>query len=126
MRLVNAEIVLSNPVNRQLKPINVVALVDSGALHLCIPEHVAIQLELKELEKREVTLADGNKHLYPYVGPIEIKFDNRHCFVGAMVLGNETLLGAIPMEDMDLVIHPATRSLQVNPNSPNIPTSVAK
>jgi hypothetical protein len=43
-----------------------------------------------------------------------------------MVLGDETLLGAIPMEDMDLILHPATRTLQVNPNSPNIPTSVAK
>jgi len=126
MGLVNAEIILSNPVNRQLKAMTVTALVDSGALHLCIPQHVAIQLELKELEKREVTLADGSKRLYSYVGPIEINFNSRHCFVGAMVLGDETLLGAIPMEDMDLVIHPATRSLAVNPKSPNIPTSVAK
>ncbi|CAN5224384.1 hypothetical protein BH10PSE19_BH10PSE19_15850 [soil metagenome] len=120
------QISLSNPVNRKLKAITVISLVDTGALHLCIPQHVAIQLELAELEKREVTLADGSKKLYPYVGPIEVNFNGRHCFVGAMVLGDETLLGAIPMEDMDLVIHPATRSLQVNPNSPNIPTSVAK
>jgi len=126
MGLINAEITLSNPIHRQLKPMQVTALIDSGALHLCIPKHVAIQLELKELEKREVTLADGSKRLYPYVGPIEVQFNNRHCFVGAMVLGNETLLGAIPMEDMDLVIHPATQSLQVNPKSPNIPTSIAK
>lgn len=126
MGLVNAEIILANPIDRTLKPMKVKALVDTGALHLCIPQHVAIQLELKELEKREVTLANGSKQLYPYVGPVEINFNNRHCFVGAMVLGDETLLGAIPMEDMDLIVHPATRTLQVNPNSPNIPTSVAK
>jgi transposase len=36
------------------------------------------------------------------------------------------LLGAIPMEDLDLVIHPATRTVTVNPASPNVPTSVAK
>lgn len=126
MGLVNAEITLANPIDRKLKPLKVTALVDSGALHLCVPQHVAIQLELKELEKREVTLANGSKELYPYIGPIEVSFNGRHCFVGAMVLGGETLLGAIPMKDMDLIIHPATRTLQVNPNSPNIPTSVAK
>lgn len=126
MGLIHATLHLSNPIKRDLSAIEVTALVDTGALHLCIPEHIAIQLELKELEKREVTMADGSKKLIPYVGPIEVKFANRHCFVGGMILGDEALLGAIPMEDMDLIIHPATQTLCVNPNSPNIPTSVAK
>ncbi len=126
MGLVNANLTLINPVKRDLKPMEITALVDTGALHLCIPPHVALQLELNELEKREVTLADGEKRLVPYVGPIEIRFANRRCFVGAMILGDETLLGAIPMEDMDLVVIPSTRTLAVNPISPNIPTSVAK
>jgi hypothetical protein len=43
-----------------------------------------------------------------------------------MVLGNEVLLGAIPMEDMDLVLRPQLQSLDVNPESPNIPLSLAK
>jgi hypothetical protein len=81
---------------------------------------------LKELESREVTLADGTKSVVPYVGPIEVQFGNRGCFVGAIVLGDEALLGAIPMEDLDLVVHPASQSVRVNPLSPNIPASVAK
>jgi len=40
--------------------------------------------------------------------------------------GDEVLLGAVPMEDMDLVINPATRSVTVNPQSPNIPSSPVK
>jgi hypothetical protein len=60
------------------------------------------------------------------MGPIEVRFQNRRCFVGAMVLGDEALLGAIPMEDLDLVVHPADREVRVSPVSPNIPTSVAK
>ena len=48
------------------------------------------------------------------------------CFTGAMVLGNEVLLGAIPMEDMDLVLRPQLQSITVNPESPNIPLSLAK
>jgi len=47
-------------------------------------------------------------------------------FVGALVLGNQVLLGAIPMEDMDLVVVLSTRRLAVNPSSPNIATSVVK
>jgi hypothetical protein len=62
----------------------------------------------------------------PYVGPIEIRFKNRTGFAGALVMGDQTLLGAIPMEDMDLVILPKDKALDVNPSSPNIATSVAK
>jgi len=51
---------------------------------------------------------------------------NRGCFTGALVLGDEILLGAIPMEDMDLVVSPATRSATVNPASRNVPSSSAK
>ena len=40
--------------------------------------------------------------------------------------GDEILLGAVPMEDMDLVIIPLTRIVDVNPWSPNIATTVVK
>ena len=60
------------------------------------------------------------------MGPVKITFKNRNCFTGAMVIGDEVLLGAIPMEDMDLVVHPSKLLLTVNPQSPNIPASVAK
>ena len=126
MGLIHSEIELSNPRDGNIRPIKVKSLVDSGSLHLCVPEHVAIQLELEELYKRVVTTADGKKHLVPYVGPISIKFENRGCFTGALVLGDEVLLGAVPMEDMDLVISPAKQALTVNPESPNIAMSVAK
>lgn len=126
MGLVYSSLSLSNPRNAELGALQVKALVDTGALYLCIPEHVAIQLELKELQKREVTVANGKKQLCPYVGPIEINFANRACFTGALVLGDEVLLGAVPMEDMDLVIIPSTQQLSVNPESPNIASAKVK
>ncbi len=126
MGIARTILTLTNPKRPDLEPIEARALADTGAMHLCIPEHIAIQLELTEQEKREVTLADGSRHLMPYVGPIEIKFGNRRCFVGAMVMGDETLLGAIPMEDMDLIVRPMTREVLINPASPNVPTSMAK
>lgn len=83
-------------------------------------------MKLDEVEKKEVILADGSRKLVPYVGPIEIRFKNRVGFTGALVMGNQVLIGAIVMEDMDLVIVPKTRTLDVNPESPNIATSIAK
>jgi clan AA aspartic protease len=127
MGLVNAKIALRNPRKPDLAPVEVAdALMDSGSVHLCIPEHIRIQLELEEIDNKEVTLADGTRKLVPYVGPIELRFKNRIGFAGALVMGDQVLLGAIPMEDMDLLITPKTRSLDVNPNSPNIATSIAK
>jgi hypothetical protein len=73
-----------------------------------------------------VTLADGTKTLAPYVGPIDVRFKNRVGFVGALVMGDQVLVGAIPMEDMDLVVVPKTRTIDVNPDSPNIASSLAK
>ncbi len=126
MGYVHAQIILKNPRLTKLKPLKVTALVDTGALMLCIPKHVAVQLKLEKDNDREITLADGSKRLVPYVGPIEVKFEKRNCFVGALVLGDEVLLGAVPMEDMDLVISPLHRRLEVNPESPNIPHALVK
>jgi clan AA aspartic protease len=108
-----------------LAPLEVSALADSVAVHLCIPEHLAIQLSLAEHERRELMLADGHRRTVPYVGPVEVRFRNRRCYTGAMVLGHEVLLGAIPMEDMDLVLRPQLQSVDVNPESPNVPVNCA-
>ena len=126
MGLAHAKLTLKNPRRPELQPVEVDALADAGAIHLCIPPHIQIQLALEEIAQKEATLADGGKKLVPYVGPVELHFKNRVGFTGALVMGNEVLLGAIPMEDMDLVIIPKTRTVDVNPASPNVATSVVK
>ena len=126
MGYVHAQIKLKNPRLPELKPISVKAMVDTGALMLCIPEHIALQLKLETNNKREVTTADGRKQLVPYVGPVEVVFENRNCYVGALLLGDEVLLGAVPLEDMDLIISPAQKKLTVNPESPNFPHALVK
>ncbi len=71
-------------------------------------------------------MPDGSRATYPYVGPIVLRFKNRTGFVGALVLGDEVLLGAIPMEEMDLVVNPRDRAVDVNPASPNIASGICK
>jgi hypothetical protein len=85
-----------------------------------------VQLGLQVAEQREISLAAGQRQLVPYVGPVRIAFENRQCFVGALVLGDEVLLGAVPMEDMDLVVIPAQQRLAVNPANPNMAHSRVK
>jgi clan AA aspartic protease len=126
MGIVYADLRLGNLARPELEEINVNALAGTGALHLCIPEHVAVQLLLRPIEQREVQTADGKSHLVDYVGPIRISLLGRHCVTGALVIGNQPLLGAIPMEDMDLIVEPSRQKVTVNPASPNIPLSVAK
>ena len=126
MGITYADLRLGNQSRPDLEELNASALVDTGALHLCIPEHMALQLQLQRLKQREVQTADGKSHLIDYVGPIKISMLGRECFTGALVMGNQVLLGAIPMEDMDLIVEPARMRVTVNPLSPNIPMSLAK
>ena len=124
--MIQADIELSNPSRPELKPLTVRAVVDTGAMTICLPEQVAVQLQLPEFDKREVTTADERSHVIPYVGPIQIRFERRTCFTGALVIGDTVLLGAVPLEDMDLVISPSAGTITVNPKSPNIPSALVK
>jgi clan AA aspartic protease len=123
MGLTYTRLLLSNPRKPDLKSIEANALVDSGTTMLCIPDHFRLQLELKDEpnNQREISTADGRTFKVPYVGPIKVQWDDRVCYVGALVLGDEPLLGAVPMEDMDLVLHPLSQKLMANPLSPNFP-----
>lgn len=126
MGLTNAKILLRNPRLPELESVEIDALADTGAVHMCIPSHIQLQLQLEETVKKEVSLADGSRKLVSYVGPIELRYKNRVGFAGALVMGDQPLLGAIPMEDMDLIAIPRTREVVVNPESPNVASSIAK
>ena len=121
-----ADIELSNPRQPEMQALRTKALADTGALMLSIPEHLALQLGLETESEREVSVADGRRRKVPYVGPIKVAFGSRFCYVGALVLGDEVLLGAVPMEDMDLVVAPGRREITVDPQSPNIPHARVK
>jgi len=95
-------------------------LVDTDSVYMCINENIQEQLKLQVLEQRKGQLANGHIVEYDVVGPVEVRFKNRRCSVNAMVLpgDNEPLLGAIPLEDMDVLIHPYRQELIVNPDHP--------
>ena len=120
-----AQIEISDPRRQDRTPIAVTAMADTEALMLCIPEKVASRLDLETESMRDVLVADGRSLRVPYVGPIRVAYGNRFCFVGALVFGDQVLLGAVPMEDMDLVVDPSRRKLTVDPASPDVPRARA-
>ena len=91
MGVVKRTIILRNACQLTLA-MKVDALVDSAALQLCIPESLCARLQLG---------AVGNRPT-PYAGPLEIRFENRVAFVGALVTGDEVRLGLIPMMALEI------------------------
>src|SRR5687768_4321782 len=121
MGLTYAQVGIENTFNKHR--IDTRALVDSGAVFFTVPAHIAVQLgfDLEESIAREVTLADGTRKPVPMIGPLRVHFADRFCDLSALVLGDEPLMGAVPMEMMDLVLNPAKQTLSVNPANPFVP-----
>lgn len=112
----------------EIKQITVNALVDSGAYMLTINDDVRNQLDLPLIEKQFATLADETQVEVEVVGPVDVRFENRSTTCRAVVLptSSEVLLGAIPMEDMDVLIHPKEEKLVVNPKHPYVANKYLK
>lgn len=112
----------------EIKQVSITALVDSGAYMLSINENIKTQLDLPVIENQFVTLADETTIEVEIVGPVEVRFENRSTSVRALVLPGdaEVLLGAIPMEDMDVLIDPRQRKLVVNPKHPYVANKYLK
>lgn len=126
MGLTYADVKLSN--EWQKLSVEVRALVDTGALFLCIPELIAVQLgyDLTEVRTRKATLANGSTVTVPVIPAVLLEFENRWYSGEAMVMGDETLIGCIPMEAMDVIIEPRSQKMVVNPAHPNFAVAVVK
>ncbi|MBK6785152.1 MAG: clan AA aspartic protease [Saprospiraceae bacterium] len=109
---------LMNP--DEVKRMYVNMLVDTGAYNLCINEVIQEQLQFPVVEKRKAQIANGSIEEYDVVDNVQVRFKNRATTCRAMVLPGDTepLFGAIPLEDMDLIIHPLKQELIVNPEHP--------
>lgn len=107
----------------QVKKITCRALVDSGAWDLVINEEIQKQLDLPVIERRAVEMADETVLIVDVVGPIEVRFENKRTIVDAVIMPGTSgvLLGAYPMEGLDVMIDPKRERLLVNPPWPNNP-----
>ena len=104
----------------EVKRMWLTALVDTGSYMFCINESIQEQMQFPVVEKRKAETADGRIVECDVVDNVQIRFKNRATTCRAMVLpnNNEPLLVVIPLEDMDVLIHPLRQELIVNPEHP--------
>ena len=104
----------------EVKRMHVEMLVDTGAYMLAINESIQEQMQFPMVEKRKFELRNEHIVEYDVVASVELRFKNRRTNCNAVVLpgSTEPLLGAIPLEDMDVLIHPYKQELIVNPEHP--------
>ena len=93
---------------QEIRQTNIDALVDTGAWTMVINETMRKELGLGITRTDTGTLADGTHSMYNIVGPLVVSWKDRSAICEALVLpdAEEALLGAIPLEAMDLAINP--------------------
>jgi len=121
---VHAEIILKNAgdvtsVKRgyikenEIRQTTVTAMVDTGSATLVINEDVCSRLGLAVESDYTAELADGSTQEYGLTEPVKIQWKDRNSICRAVLIPNasEVLLGAIPLEEMDLIINPSKQEL---------------
>jgi clan AA aspartic protease len=95
----------------QVRQITVTALVDTGATNLVIDEATCQKLGLAIRETGTVTVAGGTKEPCKISASVIVRWKDRQTECPAVVLPgeDEVLLGAIPLEGMDLMVNPVER-----------------
>jgi len=124
MGTVHAEITLKNLADEvrvkdghlkeeDVRSITVQAVVDTGAASLVINEEQCQTLGLGIQEERQARVADERWVFCKITEAVEIHWKNRRTTCPAMVIprAETVLLGAIPLEGMDLMVNPGKQEL---------------
>jgi clan AA aspartic protease len=96
-----------------IRAITVEAVADTGAMSLVINEELRQRLGLAITGQRMVTIADGSRVPCGTTEPVEIHWKNRATGQWAVALPNAShvLLGALPLEGMDLMVDPVNQQV---------------
>lgn len=108
----------------EIRRMNIRVLVDTGSYFFCINENIQAYLNLPFLEKRRMRTADDRIVEYDVVGPVEVRFANKkaHCSAFLLTGDSEPMLGAVPMKQLDVIVHPLRQELHVNNEIYLLPT----
>ena len=98
---------------KEIRSATVTAVADSGALRLTIPESLRDKLGLEIIKRVPATLANGEKLECGLSEGVEVRWKDRAEITQAWVVPREcaVLLGAIPMEGMDIMVDPKNQRL---------------
>jgi clan AA aspartic protease len=96
-----------------IRAVTLDAMPDTGAWTLVINEDVRQMLGLAVVKTVGSSIADGSTVQYGLTEPVEVRWKDRSASTEAVVVpgGKEILLGAIPLEGMDLYVDPVNQRL---------------
>ena len=97
----------------EIRQIKVNAMADTGTGTLVINEELRRQLGLNIRGLRKTTLANDSREICQLADPVEVHWQDRSMICQPLVISGsgEVLLGAIPLEDMDLLVDPVRQIL---------------
>jgi clan AA aspartic protease len=92
------------------------ALVDTGAYMLFVPRKLIKQLGLKKFKTRSMRTAAGPAKTGVYEA-VRLTIQGRECTIDVAEVPNDcpVLIGQIPLEMLDFVVHPRKQELVGNP-----------
>jgi clan AA aspartic protease len=125
IKLINA----TDEVNAQMKQgkrvkvrsLEIEGVIDTGAVALILPPHVANKLGLLRMGKQVAQYADGRQDEVDVTSPVFVEVMGRRTTEEAMVLGDEVLIGQTVLEKTDLIVNCRDQILIPNPAHPNQP-----
>lgn len=104
----------------QVRRVRAIGWVDTGASHLVIPESIAQQLGVPEIGQANVRYADHRKGTRKVVDQVNAALLGRRGTFKAIVEPDrpDVLLGAIVLEDLDLLVDCRAQTLRLrDPNT---------
>ena len=124
MGMVYAEITLKNAFDvgnyergnireEEIRQVTIQAVVDTGAATLVINDELRKSLGLQMRGTSHARQADNKSLLVKVAEPVEVHWKNRvmTCRPWVASESGKVLLGAIPLEDMDLIVDPVQQAV---------------
>jgi len=99
--------------NDEIRTVTVTAIVDTGSYTLMIDEQTEQKLGLGKTGEQRIRIANGERVVCPVTTPLEINWKDRQSVMRAITVPGlpQTLLGLLPLEEMDLIVHPNKHEL---------------
>ncbi|MEP6901179.1 MAG: clan AA aspartic protease [Actinomycetota bacterium] len=97
------------------------ALIDTGAVSSVVPLNEMQQLGLQSDGQKVAEYADGRNDVVELTEPITFEIIGRKTTEGAMVLGNEVIIGQTIFEVLNLLVDSNNHNVIPNPAHPDQP-----
>jgi len=96
-----------------IRTATVTAIVDTGSYSLMLDEQTVRQLGLGTTGEKRIRIANGERIVCPVTTPVEINWKDRQSVMSVISVPGlpQNLLGLLPLEDMDLIVHPHKHEL---------------